>query len=150
MPRRYSLAAAPPAAVSILIMIAGGCASAPSATSEQTMTSSLKPSASRIAPPSVAAIEFEGKRYMQIENGARQGLGQRTGLMAVFDIATNARLAVVRIYDERRDERLEQDAGDVFFIRFTLDAAQREILIENERHERYAYSIDSGEVRTLK
>lgn len=114
------------------------------------MTSSLKPSASRIGPPSVAAIEFEGRRYMQIENGARHGLAQRTGLMAVFDIATNTRLAVVRIYDERRDERVEADAGDVFFIRFALDAAQRQILIENERHERYAYSIDSGEVRTLQ
>ncbi len=27
--------------------------------------------------------------------------------------------------------------------------AQREIQVENERHERYAHSIDSGDVRTL-
>jgi len=73
------------------------------------MSGSLKPSGSRIAAPAVAAIEFEGKRYVQIENGARLGLGQRTGLMAVFDATTNARLAVVRIYDERRDPRVEDD-----------------------------------------
>lgn len=113
------------------------------------MSGSFKPSGSRIAPPSVAAIEFEGKRYVQIENGARQGLGQRTGLMAVFDAATNTRLAVVRIYDERRDPRVEADVGDVFFTRFELDAAKREILIENERRECYVYAIDGGQVRAL-
>ena len=113
------------------------------------MSGSFKSSESRIAPPSVPAIEFEGKRYVQIENGARQGLGQRTGLMAVFDAATNTRLTVVRIYDERRDPRVEADAGDIFFTRFELDRGKREILIENERHERYVYSIDSGKVRAL-
>ncbi len=113
------------------------------------MSGSFKSSASRVAPPSVAAIEFEGKRYVQIENGARMGLGQRTGLMAVFDAATNTRLAVVRIYDEKRDPRVEADAGDVFFTRFELDGAKREILIENERRERYAYGIDSGQVRAV-
>lgn len=104
---------------------------------------------SRIARPSPAAISFEGRRYEQILNGQAQGLGQRTGLMAVTDEATHQRVAVVSVYDYPRREGLESDAGDVFFVSTELDAAKREIVITSERRERFAYAIDTGTVHRL-
>jgi hypothetical protein len=120
---------------------------------DATSTSSEKPmsiqsSGSRVGQPSMPEITFEGKRYMQIENGERFGL-QRTGLMAVFDAGSNKRLAIVKIYDEGRQLGVEADIQDVFFIRFELQADKRELLIENERKKRFAYEIDTQRVRPL-
>ena len=105
---------------------------------------------SRVGIPSPPSIEFEGRRYEQIVNGERLGLGQRTGLLDVTDVATGRRLAAVSIYDPPRDPEMEADAGDVFFVAAELDAARRRILIENERHERFAFRIDDRSVQALE
>ena len=110
------------------------------------MSSDVSSSASRVGRPPMPPIAFEGKRYEQIMNGEREGLGQRTGLMAVRDLDTGAR-TVVKIYDEQRDPRREADAGDVFFTRFQLDRTRREIEIENERGQKFVYRIDDGTVQ---
>ncbi|MFO1273703.1 MAG: hypothetical protein U1F50_18880 [Rubrivivax sp.] len=110
------------------------------------MSSDVSSSASRVGRPPMPPIAFEGKRYEQIMNGEREGLGQRTGLMAVRDLDTGAR-TVVKIYDEQRDPRREADAGDVFFTRFQLDRTRREIDIENERGQKFVYRIDDGTVQ---
>lgn len=107
-------------------------------------------SASRVGPGKMRPLLFEGKRYEQVMNGERLGLVQRTGLMAIFDALSNSRVAVIHIYDEPRNPIMEADAGDVFFIRFELNEAKREILIENERHKHFIYNIDSGTVRALQ
>lgn len=112
------------------------------------MSDKASASGSRVGQASMADIVFEGKRYMQIENGEKLGV-QRTGMMAVFDDSSNKRLAVVKIYDEGRTPGVEADVQDVFYIRFELVAAKRELLIENERHKRFAYEIDTQRVRAL-
>ena len=106
-------------------------------------------SASRVGRPSPRPISFEGKRYEQIKNGERLGLGQRTGLMAIVDEASNTRVGAIKVYDYPREEGLESDAGDVFFVTMELDAGKREIVVESERRERFAYRIDDGSVRKL-
>jgi hypothetical protein len=116
---------------------------------ENSMTSEVTSSASRVSQPALPPITFEGKRYQQIMNGEREGLGQRTGLMAVTDLVSGKRVAVVKVYDFPRDPGLEADAGDVFFKMFTIDAARREIVIDNERRQRFAYGIDTGIVRLV-
>jgi len=106
-------------------------------------------SASRVGRPSPRPISFEGRRFEQIGNGERLGLGQRTGLMAIVDEASNARVGVVKVYDYPREEGLEPDAGDVFFVTMELDAGQREIVVVSERRERFACRIDDGSVHKL-
>jgi len=106
--------------------------------------------ASRLPGPYMEPIIFEGKRYEQLDNGVLVGLTQRTGLMGIYDDASNTNLAYVSIYDELRNPIMEADAGDVFFTRFELDEAKREIYIKNERHRQFIYSIDSGAVREIK
>lgn len=113
------------------------------------MSSEITSSSSRVGMPALPPITFEGKRYQQIMNGEREGLAQRTGLMSVLDLASGARTAVVKIYDYPREPGLEADAGDVFFKLFELDAGRRELRIENERRQRFAYGIDDGVVREL-
>jgi len=104
---------------------------------------------SRVGQPRMKPIVFEGKRYEQVQNGMREGLGQRTGLMAVYDVASNKRIAVVKVYGVEHDPSVEQDIQDVFFTRFELIADKRELLIENERHKRFAYNIDACTVRAI-
>ena len=53
---------------------------------------------SRVAPATVSPIEFEGLRYAQIINGSREGLDQRTGFLAITEIATGQRIAAVKVY----------------------------------------------------
>ena len=109
----------------------------------------VTPKISRVGRPSPRPISFEGRRYEQIMNGQRLGLAQRTGLMAITDEASDQRIGVVRIYDYPRREGLESDVGDVFFVSAQLEVQQREIVIESERRERFAYRIDDGAVRKL-
>jgi hypothetical protein len=116
---------------------------------ENPMSSEITSSASRVGMPALPPITFEGKRYQQIMNGEREGLGQRTGLMSVLDLASGAEPTIVKIYDFPREAGLEADAGDVFFKTFELDTARRELRIENERRQRFVYGIDDGVVREL-
>jgi hypothetical protein len=116
---------------------------------EHTMSPEISASPSRIGQPRLKPVVFEGKRYEQIMNGEREGLSQRTGLLAIYDDSTNKRIAVVKIYDVARDPRVESDVQDVFFVRMELDAPKRELRIENERHKHFALDIDQRIVRAL-
>ena len=106
--------------------------------------------ASAVGPSSPVPIEFEGKLYEQIENGERLGLCQRTGLMAIIDVASDRRVGVVKVYDYPRDPEDEPDVGDVFFLSMKLDAPRRAIVIESARGDRFAYRIDSGQVQLAR
>ncbi len=97
---------------------------------------------SRIGPPDVAAVEFEGRRYAQIAHGEDDHLDQRTGYLAVTDMATGRRLASVKVYAVAFDPDLEADVQDVFFVRLELQASERRLLIENERGQRFRVAID--------
>ena len=110
---------------------------------------SLSSSQSRVGPAHLQPIVFEGKRYKEILNGELLDLAQRTGLMMIIDEATQARVAVVKVYDSPRDPDLEADVQDIFFTVFELDAAQREIRIANERGQRFVFRIDDRSVRAL-
>jgi hypothetical protein len=137
-------------AIVALAIACVACTSAPRQHfKENAMSSEITSSASRVGMPALPPITFEGKRYQQIMNGEREGLGQRTGLMSVLDLASGAEPKVVKIYDYPREAGLEADAGDVFFKVFELDAARRVLQIENERRQRFAYGIDDGIVREL-
>jgi hypothetical protein len=136
-------------AIAALSLAGAACSGAlPISIKEDLMPSDVTSSNSRVGLPALPPIMFEGKRYQQIMNGEREGLGQRTGLMAVVDLASGAR-TVVKVYDYPREAGLEPDAGDVFYKVFELDADRRELRIENERRQRFAYSIDTGVVRAV-
>jgi hypothetical protein len=104
---------------------------------------------SRVAFPSPIPAEFEGRRYEQVRNGRMYDLEQRTGLIAIVDIASGRRVAFARIYDYPRDEWDEDDVGDVFMTSIKVDEAAREIVVTTERDDRFAYRVDDGSVRQL-
>lgn len=107
------------------------------------MTIDSEDNFSRIGPPDVAPIEFEGKRYEQVIYGENEKLDQRTGYLAVINIQTNQRIRAVKVYDVAFDKNMEADVQDVFFVCMELHAAQRQLLIENEHGERYFVDVDS-------
>lgn len=97
---------------------------------------------SRIGPPDVEPVVFEGRRYDQIINGEDDHLDQRTGYLAVTDVATGKRLAAIKVYAVAFDHDLEADVQDVFFVRLELQAAERRLLVENEHGKRFHVAID--------
>ena len=107
---------------------------------------SFNASSSRVGQ-TVPHIVFEGRRYKEVPNGKLLDLPQRTGLMMIMDANSNARIDVVKIYDTPMDPTLEADVQDVFFTVFELVPGKREIMIGNERGERYLFSIDTKAVR---
>lgn len=141
------------ASACIAAALAGDVGAARASTKETAMSSDdedhVTTSSSRVVFGSPDPISFEGKRYEEIANGEQVGLEQRTGLMSVTDEASHQRLKVVRIYDYPREPGVEDDVGDVFFFSMELDAATREIVVESERHDRFAYRIDDATVRKL-
>lgn len=103
---------------------------------------------SRIGPPDVAPIEFEGRKYEQILNGEDEHLDQRTGYLGVTDLATGRRVATIKVYAVAFDRDLEADVQDVFFVRLELQAAERRLLVENEHGRRYHVALDGYAVTT--
>ncbi len=97
---------------------------------------------SRIGPPDVEPVVFEGRRYDQIINGEDDHLDQRTGYLAVTDVATGKRLAAIKVYAVAFDHDLEADVQDVFFVHLELQAAERRLLVENEHGKRFHVAID--------
>ena len=136
----------------IAAALAGVACAAQAPTKETAMSSDDEEvtfSSSRVVFGSPDPILFEGRRYEEIPNGEQAGLEQRTGLMSVTDEASHQRLKVVKIYDYPREAGVEDDVGDVFFFSMELDANLREIVVESERHDRFAYRIDDATVRKL-
>lgn len=129
-----------------LLGVASCQARMPQSIPEPNMAQEFSAAPSRVGQPRMKPIVFEGRRYEQIMNGQVSGLAQRTGLMAIFEAENKTRLAVIKIYDEERDARVEADVQDVFFTRFELLPEQRSLLIENERHKRFLFNIDSQTV----
>ena len=88
---------------------------------------------SRVSGPEVTPVEFEGRRYAQIIDATLDGFDQRTGYLAITDIASGQRVATIKAYAVAFDPDEEADVQDVFFTRLTLDQANRRLIVESER-----------------
>jgi hypothetical protein len=106
--------------------------------------------AKRRAPPDVAALVLDGVRYEQavLARVDADG-GQRTGYLAAFNVASNERLWRVRVYELQVDPRLEGDVQDVFFASMSTLPDGHELLIANERGDRFAVDVRTRSVRKL-
>ncbi|HEY9026868.1 MAG TPA: hypothetical protein VIP05_21425 [Burkholderiaceae bacterium] len=114
------------------------------------MSDDEMPRFSRIGPPDVDSVDFEGRRYAQLDAARHEHLDQRTGYLAVTDAATGRRLAIVKVYPVAFDPELEADVQDVFFVRLELQATQRRLLVENERGGRFFIALDDHAVTPAK
>lgn len=135
-----------------LACLATACA-APNEDSK--MNAADKPSlphvaAKRRAPPDVAAVVLDGVRYEQaVLTHGEAGGGQRTGWLAAYGGASDERLWRVRVYELQVDPRLEGDVQDVFFATMTASPDGHELLIANERGDRFAVDVRTRAVRKL-
>jgi hypothetical protein len=128
-------------AAAIAVVAVAGCA-APAGQPKEKRMSDDEMSFSRIGPPDVEPVEFEGRRYEQIINGEHEHLDQRTGYLAVTDIATGKRVTAIKVYAVAFDRDLEADVQDVFFVHLELQAAERRLLVENEHGQRFHVALD--------
>lgn len=137
-------AAAALAALLAALALPPAAAGGPRTVKEKRMSD--EDSFSRIGPPDVAPVVFEGRRYEQVVQGDDQQLDQRTGYLAVIDVASGRRLAAVKVYEVAFDPAMEADVQDVFFVRMELQPGQRRLLIENEHGLRRFVDLDSHAV----
>ena len=101
---------------------------------------------SRIGPPDVEPVVFEGRRYEQVSNGEVLGLDQRTGYLAVVDPVTRKSLATIKVFHVPFDPDLESDIQDVFMVRLEVQPDQRRLLVENEHGQRFFVALDGHAV----
>lgn len=106
--------------------------------------------AKRRAAPEVAAVTLDGVRYEQaVLARSEAGGGQRTGWLAARKGASGEPLWRVRVYELQVDPRLEGDVQDVFFASMTASPDGHELLIANERGDRFAVDVRTRAVRRL-
>lgn len=105
---------------------------------------------SRIGQPGLPDIEFEGRKYAQIMNGAALDLRQRTGYLSIIDMSSSTLVTIVRIYTVDVDESQEEDVEDVFFTSMDLDSESRQIIIENENGEAFAFNLNDWNVTNVE
>lgn len=97
------------------------------------MNNKPEPSASRAPPPTVQPVSLDGVRYAPVAGDADRD-GQVGGLLAAYD-AAGQELWRLKVYDNPRTPGLEGDVQDVWFR--SLQVQGRQLLIENERGERF-------------
>jgi len=131
--------------------LATACA-APNEATRMTADQAAPPhvAAKRRAPPEVPAVTLDGIRYEQAVLARDEaGGGQRTGWLAAVQGASGERLWRVRVYELKVDPRLEGDVQDVFFATMSASPDGRELLIANERGDRFAVDVRTRAVRRL-
>lgn len=105
-------------------------------------------SAKRPAPAKISPVLFEGVRYEQFESPPGM-TDQRTGYLAAYRENSDEQLWVLKIYDVTYVEHLERDVQETYFSAMNLNSDQRELLIDNERGERYSVNIDARKIIRL-
>jgi hypothetical protein len=105
--------------------------------------------AKRLAPPTLPAVTLHGVRYEQAPLVPDDGTRQRTGWLDAYRGTSQAQLWRVRVYALKIDPKLEDDVQDVFFRSRVASPDGREILIENERGERFALDVRTRDVRSV-
>ena len=125
----------------------GGCdggapAAAPQASAEA-------PSKKRAAPPPLAVLDHQGVRYAELRGGRGRGLAQNGGYIVASDPASGAELWVQQVFGLAGSPDLESDKRDVYITRLSLSVDGRQLLIENERQERFALRLADRVVQRL-
>ena len=94
--------------------------------------------ASRLPPPKVEPVTINGVRYSQVA-GKESVDGQVGGLLGAYN-PKGELLWTLKIYENRRDSRLEGDVQDVFFRSMSVDPDGR-LRIVNERGDTYLVDV---------
>jgi hypothetical protein len=94
----------------------------------------------RNPPPAVPAIVRDGKRYAQRLGSHDADAGQAGGLLDIIDDATGAVEATIKVYDNKRDPKIEGDVQDIFFAAMAFDDAGR-LIVTDEVGRRFAVDV---------
>ncbi len=82
--------------------------------------------------PTPAPVTRDGTRYEAVLWGRARGLPQNGGYVAAVDERTGAELWLVKVYDRRPDNGMEEDKLDVFITRLELSADGQALRVTNE------------------
>lgn len=133
-------------AAALALALAGCDGSAPAAAPQ---AGAEAPAKKRAAPPALAALAHQGVRYAELRGGRARGLGQNGGYIVATDADTGAELWVQQVFGLAGSPDLESDKRDVYITRLSLSADGRQLLIENERQERFALRLADRAVQRL-
>jgi hypothetical protein len=97
--------------------------------------------------PKPAPVSDGGIRYEVLLNGKARGFGQNGGVIKAVDEAKNAELWTLVVY--RVDivpEGEEPDAQEVFITKLSLKPGGKQLIIDNQRKERFLVDLDDRKV----
>ncbi|HEX7687844.1 MAG TPA: hypothetical protein VF453_09065 [Burkholderiaceae bacterium] len=98
--------------------------------------------AKRAGPPKVPPIRIGDLRFEQAAPPrAETSDVQRLGWLSAFRGDSDERLWSVKVYPIVYDPHMESDVRDVWFAHMSASADGRQVLIDNERGERYAVDV---------
>lgn len=100
----------------------------------------IESSADRLPPPVVPAVERDGVRYSQAEDGHDVGLDQVGGVLVATDIRSGKQLWALAVYKSPIDPDLEADVQWVFFTSMVFDS-QGHLRIKNELGETFQVDV---------
>ena len=111
------------------------------------MSSSMTPygqHAKRSAPKEVEPVVYEGIKYTAPHWVTVNGKRMAGGFVEAFDARTKKKLRTIKVYEIKRDPKLEKDVQDVFI---TSLAIEKDVLVVvNERDERFEVDLKSHKV----
>lgn len=98
-------------------------------------------SAKRVAPPVVSPITVNGVEYRAPNTPDLEGVVQ------AWDMGKTNLLWSKKVYSTTKNPQLERDVQWVFIRSMTLGASGSEILVANEKGEKYVLNLATKEVR---
>jgi hypothetical protein len=98
-------------------------------------------SAKRVAPPVISPIKVNGVEYRAPNTPDLEGVVQ------AWDLGKTNLLWSKKVYSTAKNAQLERDVQWVFIRSMTLGASGAEILVVNERGEKYVLNLVTKEVK---
>lgn len=100
--------------------------------------------ASRGAPPRVPPVVIDGIRYSQVLSPRRVGIdAYGGGWMVAHDDRTGEQLWTLRVYEIVFNLDDEIDVQETYFERMDRVHGRRELLVRNERGDRFLVDVDT-------
>ena len=111
--------------------------------------SSALPASSRLPPPEVKPVEWDGVRYQQDLDGAPRSRDQGFGYLLAVDVASGRELWELKVYSVPVQPGLEADVQEVYFARMARVPGCDELEIDNEDGDRFLVDVRTRRVRKL-
>lgn len=103
----------------------------------------------RAAPQRVKPLVINGVRYEVTLRGHLRGFKQPGGVIVAINEKTGEEVWALQVYSVQYDAAEEQDVQDVFITAISISSDKKELVITNERLEKYTVNLASRQITRI-